>query len=117
MWKIDLGAYKMLLLSGQVPLDKKGKLVGENDMEKQVEQVFRNIQKLIEKARGNMRDLVETAIYLTDIDQLQQFREAGDKFINLESPPVSTLMEGKSLFREDVLIEISATVIIPHSVE
>lgn len=115
--EVDLGTCKMLLLSGQVPLNGKGELVGENDMEKQTEQVFKNIKNLIEKAGGSMNDLVGTDIYLTDINQIQKFRDARDQFINLENPPVSTLMEVKSLFRKDVLIEIGATAIIPNSIE
>lgn len=115
--EVDFGSYKMLLISGQVPINEKGELIGKNDMEKQTEQVFKNIKKLIEKAGGNINDLVKTDIYLTDINQIQKFRDARDKFINFENPPVSTLMEVKSLFREDVLVEIGATAIIPNSVE
>lgn len=115
--EVDLGTGKMLLISGQVPLNAEGELVGKNDMEKQTEQVFMNIEKLVEKAGGSMNDLVQTDIYLTDIRQIQKFRDARDKFINLENPPISTLVEVKSLFREDVLIEIGATAVIPNSME
>ncbi len=110
--EIDLGNYMMLLISGQVPLNEKGELIGKDNMEKQTEQVFENILKLIKKAGGNMNNLIKTDIYLTDISQVQKFRNVRDRFINRDNPPVSTLVEVKSLFRNDILIEIAATAVI-----
>lgn len=110
--EIDLGPSKMILLSGQVPLDVNGKIVGIGDLGLQSEQVFENIKKIIEAAGGTMNDLVKTAIYTTDISQISKFRVARDKYVNLKQPPVSTLVEVNKLFREEVLIEIEATAII-----
>ncbi|SHF43731.1 RidA family protein [Pedobacter caeni] len=110
--EIDLGSSKMILLSGQVPLDVDRKIVGIGDMGLQTAQVFENIKKIIEEAGGTMDDLIKTVIYTTDISQIPKFREARDKYINLKQPPISTLVEVKKLFREEVLIEIEATAVI-----
>jgi len=110
--EIDLGNSKMILLSGQVPLDINRKIVGTGDLGLQSEQIFENIKKIIEAAGGTMNDLVKTVIYTTDISQISKFRVARDKYINLKQPPVSTLVEVNKLFREEVLIEIEATAII-----
>ena len=111
--QIDLGNCTMLLISGQVALDKDGNLVGKGDLAKQTEQVFTNIKSIIEDAGGKMNNLVKTGIYLTDASQIQIFRRTRDKFINLKNPPVSTLVLVIKLFWEYVLIEIEATAIIP----
>ncbi|WP_199756952.1 RidA family protein [Pedobacter sp. KBW06] len=110
--EIDLGNSRMILLSGQVPLDVKGNLVGNGDVSKQTEQIFENIKKIIAEAGGTMNDLVKIAIYMTDISQVQKFRDVRDQYINLKQPPTSTLVEVTKLFREDVHIEIEATAII-----
>lgn len=55
---VDLGSCKMVILSGQVPLDAQGGLVGKDDLEKQAEQVFRNIKAIVTDAGGTMDDVV-----------------------------------------------------------
>lgn len=111
--QVDLGNYKMLLISGQVALDRQGNLVGKGDLAKQTEQVFANIKSIVEEAGGTMDNLIKTGIYLIDVGQIQTFRDIRNKFINLKNPPTSTLVQVSKLFRDDLLIEIEATAIIP----
>lgn len=111
--KIDLGTCYMLLLSGQIALDSKGELTGKGDMGKQTEQVFRNIKAIVEAAGGTMEHVVKIGVYLTDVSQVQAFRDARNKFINTQHPPASTLVQVSKLIRDDLLVEIDATVIIP----
>ncbi|MDN5287356.1 MAG: RidA family protein [Mucilaginibacter sp.] len=112
--EIDLGNSKMLILSGQVAFDNKGNLVGKGDLTKQTEQVFLNIKNIVENAGGTMDNVVKLGCYLLDVNQIQAFREIKDKYINLKKPPTSTLVQVSKLFRDDVLIEIEATAIIPN---
>ncbi|MBS1531413.1 MAG: RidA family protein [Bacteroidetes bacterium] len=111
--EIDLGTCKMLILSGQVAFDNEGHLVGPGDYEKQTEQIFRNIKHIVESAGGKMDNLVKIGVYMRDVGQIQAFRTARDKFVNTKTPPASTLVEVSELFRDDVLIEIEATAIVP----
>jgi len=110
---IDLGACKMLILSGQVAFDDQGNLVGAGDYEKQTGQIFNNIKHIVESAGGTMDNLVKLGVYMRDVSQIQKVRAARDRFINTKNPPASTLVEVSKLFRDDVLIEIEATAIIP----
>ncbi|MGO4291116.1 RidA family protein [Chitinophaga sp. RAB17] len=110
---IDLGNCKMLILSGQVALDKEGNLVGKDDAGKQAEQVFQNIKSIIEDAGGTMDNVVKLGYFITDVTQVQAIRNARDKFINTQTPPASTLVQVNKLFRSDILIEIEATAILP----
>ncbi|GAB3523033.1 RidA family protein [Emticicia fontis] len=111
--KVDLGNVTMLLISGQVPLDKQGNLVGKDDFAKQTEQVFINIKNIIEEAGGNMDHLAKLSYFIRDVSKIQQVREVRDKYVNTKTPPASTLVEVSKLYRDDVLIEIEATAIIP----
>lgn len=110
---IDLGNCKMVLLSGQVPLDNQGNLVGKGDLAKQAEQVFLNIQNAIGSAGGTMEHVVRLNIYLVDGADIQPVRDVRDKFIYTKTPPASTLVKVSGLFRDDILLEIEATFIIP----
>lgn len=110
---VDLGNCKMVIMSGQVALDPKGNLVGPNDIAKQTEQVFRNIKSIVEAAGGNMNHLVKLGYFTTDVSRIQELRTVRDQFVNVKTPPASTLVQINKLFREDVLIEIEATAIIP----
>jgi hypothetical protein len=49
----------IVYLSGQVPSDASGKLIGEGDFEAQVEQVFHNLKLAVEAAGGTMADIVK----------------------------------------------------------
>jgi reactive intermediate/imine deaminase len=110
---IDLGNCKMVIMSGQVAFDPKGNLVGGNDIAKQTEQVFRNIKSIVEAAGGKMDHLVKLGYFTTDVSRLGDVRTIRDQFINTKTPPASTLVQVNKLFREDVLIEIEATAVIP----
>lgn len=109
---VDLGKNNMVIISGQVGLDKDGKLAGNGDLTSQTEQVFTNIKSIVEAAGGTMNDLVELNYYLTDASQVQLVRSIRDKFVNTKQPPASTLVQVSKLFRDDILIEIKATAII-----
>jgi len=109
---IDLGNCKMIILSGEVPFDKNGNLIGKNDIEKQTEQVFFNIKNILSELGGSMDHVIKLGVYMKDVSQIQTFRNVRDRFINLKHPPTSTLAQVSKLFRDDVLIEIEATAII-----
>lgn len=111
--EIDLGKSKMLLLSGQVALDVDGNVVGEKDFEQQTEQIFKNIKAIVEHSGGSMNDLVKITIYLRNVSNIIKFREIRDKYINVNSPPASTLVEITDLARDEFLLEIEATAVIP----
>ena len=49
---VDLGNCKMLIISGQVAIDSTGNLVGKEDLGKQTEQVFVNLNSIVRKRVG-----------------------------------------------------------------
>lgn len=112
--EIDLGTCKMLIMSGQVAIDTKGNLIGKGDFGKQAEQVFQNIKNIAEDAGGNMNNIVKLGFYVLDVNQVPTLRLTRDKFVNIKTPPASTLVQVSKLFRDDILLEVEATAIIPN---
>lgn len=102
----------MVFISGQLPINENGEQIGKGDLEKQTEQVFKNIKTQVEKAGGSMNDVVKINCYFKDISEIQSFRNARDKFINLENPPASSVVEVQQLINPDFLIEIDAVAIL-----
>ncbi|MDF7811597.1 RidA family protein [Hymenobacter sp. YC55] len=111
--QVDLGPSTMLIISGQVALDAQDVVVGPGNMGKQAEQAFANLKAIVEAAGGTMRDVVKLSYFLLDVSQLPAVRTARDRYINTATPPASTAVQVSKLFREDLLIEIEATAIIP----
>jgi 2-iminobutanoate/2-iminopropanoate deaminase len=62
--EIDMGNSKMIIMAGQVALDKAGNLVGKGDMAQQTEQVFANIKHIVEDAGGTMNNIVKLNYYI-----------------------------------------------------
>jgi 2-iminobutanoate/2-iminopropanoate deaminase len=110
---IDLGNCQMVILSGQVPFDRDGNLVGRGDPGKQTEQVFSNIKNILVELGGTMDNLVKLGVFMTDVSQIQHYRDVRNKFINTKTPPASTLVQVGKLFMDEILIEVEATAIIP----
>ncbi|HFK5505719.1 RidA family protein [Elizabethkingia anophelis] len=111
--EVPLGASRMLILSGQVPVNQKGEVVG-SDIRTQSRQVFQNIQSVLEYCGANFNDIVKLGIFTTDISRIAEFREVRDQFINTANPPASSLLEVKGLFRKDVFIEVEVTAIVKN---
>ena len=99
---------RLVFISGQVPLNRKGELVGAGDLGRQAEQVFANLALALAEVGGTFADVVKLTIYMTDASQLPELREVRDRHIDLQAPPASSLVEVRRLFRDDVLVEIDA---------
>ena len=110
---IDLGTSKMVILSGQIALDKQGNLVGKDDLQQQTEQVFTNIKNIVEELGGTMDNVVKLNYFVTDATKVPVIRTVRDRFVNIKTLPASTLVQVNRLFREDLLLEVEATAVIP----
>jgi enamine deaminase RidA (YjgF/YER057c/UK114 family) len=101
----------IVYISGQVPIDATGKLIGEGDFEAQVEQVFANLKIAVEAAGGTMADIVKLNYYIVpEVDQatVPKLRPIRDRYINVANPPASTFLVVNRLSRPGWLIEIEA---------
>lgn len=110
---VDLGKSNLLIISGQIPFDSAGNLIGKGDFARQTEQIFQNIKKLVVQAGGSMNDLTKLSYFVTDITQVTTLRTIRNKYINTEKPPASTLVQVSKLFRDDILLEVEAMAVVP----
>ena len=108
---VDAPAERIVYISGQVPLDSAGQLVGEGDFEAQTRQVFENLARALEAADASWSDVVKLNYFLTDVTHITSVRAIRDEFVDTEHPPASTLVEVSGLFRPEVMVEIEAVAI------
>ena len=108
---VEAPAGTIVFISGQVPLDAEGQLVGEGDFEAQTRQVFENLTRALEAADASWSDVVKLDYFLRDVGQIAIVRAIRDEYVDTANPPASTLVEVSGLFRPDVLVEIQATAI------
>jgi reactive intermediate/imine deaminase len=102
-------------VSGQVPLDATGKVVGEGDAETQVRQVFVNLRSALAVAGAEMEHVVKLTVYLTDLADLDAFRRVRDEFICLERPPASSLVQVAGLVHPAFRVEVDALAVVPSA--
>jgi reactive intermediate/imine deaminase len=108
---VDAPASRIVYVSGQVPLDAEGHLVGEGDFDAQVRQVFENLTAALEAAEASWSDVVKLNYFLVDVSRIASVREIRDEYVDTRQPPASTLVGVSRLFREDVLVEIEAVAV------
>jgi enamine deaminase RidA (YjgF/YER057c/UK114 family) len=100
--------YRLVYLSGQVPLDSSGARQGGTDFRSQAEQVFENLRAGLAAVGADFDDVVKLNFYVLDVRNLPALREVRDRYVNVAAPPASTLVQVSGLFRDDVLLEVEA---------
>lgn len=103
---------RTIYVSGQLPLDKDGRLVGSGDFAAQAEQVFANLKTALTAGGASFDDVVRLNMYVTDMTQLKALRAARDRHIDAQRQPASTLVEVKRFVLEGAMVEIDATAVV-----
>jgi 2-iminobutanoate/2-iminopropanoate deaminase len=99
---------QLLHISGQVPHDSEGKLVGQGDVERQTIQVIENIKALVEAQGGSLGDVCRVGIFLTSREHLPAVMAVRKKYFQAPYPATSAIIVA-GLAHPDWLIEIEAT--------
>jgi reactive intermediate/imine deaminase len=101
----------LLFVSGCVPVDADGRLVGGDDVIAQARQVFRNIQQVLAAAGATFADVVKVTVYLTDVDDRVKINPVRREFFG-EARPASTLVEVNRLAIPGAKVEVEAVAVL-----
>jgi len=102
----------LLFISGQVGIDKSGKLVS-HDISTQTDQVMKNLKATLKAAGCTFDDVIKISVFLVNLDDRPKFHEVRKKYFT-EGQPASTLLVVKSLANKDYLVEVEAVAELPH---
>jgi len=97
----------LLFVSGCVPMDSDGELVGEGDLEQQARKVMENLGKVLEAAGSDFSRILKTTVFMTDISR-RKIPDAIRREYFSERRPASTIVEVTALTAEGIEIEIEA---------
>lgn len=105
---------EMLFVSGIVPVDRGGRLVGGDDVVAQARQVFSILGWALAVAGAGFADVAKVTVYLTDIEDRARFDPVRQEVLG-DSRPASTLIEISRLVVAGARLEVDAIAHAPHS--
>jgi len=105
-------AGSLLFVSGCVPVDGEGRLVGGADVVAQARQVFANVAAVLAAAGAGFGDVVKVTVYLTDVDDRAQVDSVRREVFGA-SRPASTLVEVSRLAVAGARVEVEAVALLP----
>jgi enamine deaminase RidA (YjgF/YER057c/UK114 family) len=106
---------KTVHVAGQAPFDASGRVVGKGDFVAQFIQVLHNLKTAVEAAGGNSSHYAVLTMYITDLKAYRTNRKTiGDAYRELFGKhfPAITLVEVKSLYNPECMVEISGLAVI-----
>jgi 2-iminobutanoate/2-iminopropanoate deaminase len=101
----------LLFVSGVVPVDAEGRVVGGDDVVEQARQVFRNMGEVLAAAGASFADVVKVTVFLTDVDDRAAINPVRREVFG-ETRPASTLVEISRLAIPGAKIEVEAVALL-----
>ena len=108
---VEVAARRLFFIAGQTALNAGGDVVGKGDFAAQADQVFHNLGVALKAIGCTAANLVKLTVFLRDMNNLDTYREARNRFFATVSPPAApaiTLIEVARLYGADFMIEIEA---------
>jgi enamine deaminase RidA (YjgF/YER057c/UK114 family) len=99
-----------IYISGEVPLDSMGHLVGPGDLKAQARQAFANLALVLKIAGARPTDVTKLNVYVVNFHpaDFAAIREAAADFFPQRNPPAGIVLGVQSLPQEGMLIAVDA---------
>jgi len=101
----------MLFVSGVVPVDEQGRLVGGDDIVEQARAVFGNLGAVLAAGGATFADVVKVSVFLTDVDDRPLINPVRQEAFGA-ARPASTLVEVRRLAVPGAKIEVEAVAVL-----
>jgi 2-iminobutanoate/2-iminopropanoate deaminase len=102
---------ELLFVSGCVPVDSEGRLVGGEDVVAQARQTLENVGAVLRAGGCSFGDVVKVTIFLTDIDDRPLINPVRQELFG-DVRPASTLVEVSRLAIPGAKIEVEAVAVV-----
>jgi 2-iminobutanoate/2-iminopropanoate deaminase len=101
----------LLFVSGVVPVDAEGRLVGGDDVAEQARAVFEGLRRVLAAAGAGPQDVVKVTVFLTDVDDRPTINPVRQEFFG-DTRPASTLVEVSRLAIPGARLEVEAVAVL-----
>lgn len=101
-------------VSGTAPVGEDGEVVAPGDAYLQAKCCIEIMQKALRDAGAELKDVVRTRMFVTDISQWSAVAKAHSEAFG-EAPPATTMVEVSQLIDPAMLVEIEADAIVEES--
>ena len=108
---VEAGGF--LYVSGMLPLDANGDLVGVGDVVRQTEQVLGNVGEVLRAAGATFDDVVRIGVYLRNMADRPSVNTVRRRYFG-DALPTATAVEVSALALPDALVEIEAVALLPR---
>ena len=108
---VEAGGF--LYVSGMLPFDANGDLVGAGDVARQTEQVLDNVGDVLRAAGATFDDVVRVGVYLLNMADRPAVNTVRRRYFG-DARPAATLVEVSALAIPDALVEIEAVALLPR---
>jgi 2-iminobutanoate/2-iminopropanoate deaminase len=102
--KTGLFYRSMVFVSGQIPIDPATGQFVSDDVAEQTEQVFKNLQAVLEAAGSGLDKVVKTTVFLADMNDFAVMNEVYGKFFTSDHPARATVQAAR--LPRDARVEI-----------
>ena len=106
----------LLFISGQAAIDQSGRMVGVGDFEAQAKQAFENLDRVLRAGGSSLRNVVKVTIFLTDMTNFDRIVSFAGQWFTAPYP-ADTIVEVRSLYSPDAMIEIEAIAVADSAAE
>ena len=106
----------LLFISGQAAIDQTGQIVGVGDFEAQAKQTFENLDRVLRAGGSSLRNVVKVTIFLTDMTNFDRIVQLRGQWFTAPYP-ADTIVEVRSLYSPDAMIEIEAIAVADSAAE
>lgn len=96
-----------VFVSGQAAIGDDGEIVGEDDFDRQAEQAFRNLDRVLVAAGSSLSKVVKVTIFLRSMENFGKIVELRRKWFTAPYP-ADSIIEVSSLYSPKAMIEIEA---------
>jgi 2-iminobutanoate/2-iminopropanoate deaminase len=101
---------RVLYIGGQLPLDRRGEVVGSGDRRAQMSAAFQNLLNLLAQARSSSADVLRVTVYLVGYTPADRklMREVASDFFPARKAPAVTILGVESVGQEGALVAVDA---------
>ena len=101
-----------LFISGQIPIDKDGNIVGKNDVKLQTTQVYEIIQGILNELGYSLENIIKLTTFYVNSDDFPIIAEVRKSYFNKGHLASSSAFCVSALAHSEALVEVEAIAIL-----